>query len=52
MKLGTYAKFLVAIAGQALATAELYFPGNRYVAIGVAVASAIAVYAVPNSPKG
>lgn len=52
IKLAPYAKLVAAVIGQALTTAELYFPGNRYLAIAIAAGSVLAVYAVPNQPKG
>ena len=49
---GPYSKFFTGVIGQALTYATLYYGGNRYVAAAVAVASALGVYAVPNSaPK-
>ena len=53
LSLGPYSKTVAAVIGQALAYATLYYGGNKYVAAAVAVASALGVYAVPNStPKG
>lgn len=54
LSLGPYAKFVTAIIGQAIAFASLYWGGTadaKYVAVGIAVASALGVYAVPNQPK-
>ena len=54
LSLGPYAKFVTAIIGQAIAFASLYWGGTpdaKYVSIGIAVASALGVYAVPNQPK-
>ena len=54
LSLGPYAKFVTAIVGQAIAFASLYWGGTtdaKYVSIGIAVASALGVYAVPNTPK-
>ena len=52
MNLGPYSKFITGVIGQALTYAALYYGGNKWVAIAVAVASALGVYAVPNSsPK-
>ena len=47
-KAGAYAKFIAAIAGQALTFASMYYGGNRWVAAAVAAAAALGVYAVPN----
>jgi hypothetical protein len=48
---GRYAKFLTAIAGQALVYAQVtYGTGNRWVQLATAAAAALAVYAVPNKP--
>lgn len=50
--LGQYAKFLTAIAGQALAYAQFtYGTDNTWVKVATAAAAALAVYAVPNAPK-
>jgi hypothetical protein len=49
--LGQYSKFLTGIAGQALTYATLYYGTNHYVALAVAVASALGIYAVPNTSK-
>jgi hypothetical protein len=51
MKLGAYSKFITGIVGQALTFATLYYHGNHWVALAVAVASALGVYAVPNTPR-
>ena len=51
INLGPYSKAVTAIIGQALAYATLYYGGNKWVAAAVAIASALGVYAVPNSPK-
>lgn len=48
--LAQYSKFLTGIAGQALTYATLYYGTNHYVALAVAIASALGVYAVPNKP--
>ncbi len=50
-KLSVYSKAITAVIGQALTYAALYYGGNKYVAAAVAVAAALGVYAVPNSPK-
>jgi len=47
--LGQYSKFFTGIAGQALTYATLYYGTNHYVALAVAIASALGVYAVPNT---
>ena len=47
--LGQYSKFITGIAGQALTYATLYYGTNHYVALAVAVASALGIYAIPNS---
>ena len=49
INLGPYSKFVTGIVGQALTYATLYYGGNKYVAMAIAVASALGVYAVPNS---
>jgi len=50
-KLSPYSKAIAAVIGQALAYATLYYGDNRWVALAVAVAAALGVYAVPNQPK-
>lgn len=47
---GRYAKAIMAILGQALAYAQLYYGHNHYVAIATAAFAALGVYAVPNTP--
>jgi hypothetical protein len=49
LKLGSYSKALAAIIGQALTFASLYYGSNHWVAAAVAIASALGVYAVPNT---
>ena len=49
INLGPYSKTVTAVVGQALAYATLYYGHNHWVAAAVAVASALGVYAVPNS---
>ena len=50
--LGRYSKSVTAVIGQALTYATLYYGGNHYVAAALAVASALGVWAVPNTaPK-
>ena len=51
LNLGPYSKFITGVIGQALTYAALYYGGNKWVAIAVAVAASLGVYAVPNSPK-
>lgn len=46
--IGAYSKAITAIAGQALTYASLYYGTNHWVALAVAIASALGVYAVPN----
>jgi len=48
INLGAYSKFVVGIIGQGLTFASLYYGTNHYVALAVAVASALGIYAVPN----
>ena len=51
-KVAQYAKFITALAGQGLTVAvALYGAGNKWVAVAIAVASALGVYAVPNGSK-
>jgi hypothetical protein len=50
-RISQYSKSLTAIIGQALTFATLYYGSNKWVAAAVAVAAALGVYAVPNSPK-
>jgi hypothetical protein len=53
LNLGRYSKAVTAVIGQALTYATLYYGGNKYVAVALAAASALGVYAVPNqaAPK-
>lgn len=52
LNLGRYSKAVTAVIGQALTFASLYYGSNHYVAAALAVASAMGVWAVPNSaPK-
>jgi len=51
LNLGVYSKAITAVIGQALALASLYYGGNKYVAIAVALAGASGVFAVPNATK-
>ena len=49
---GQYAKFLTAIAGQALVYAQLTYGGsNKWVTLATAVAAVLGVYAVPNASR-
>jgi hypothetical protein len=48
---GRYAKFLTALAGQALVYAQYtYGSGNKWVTLATAAAAALGVLAVPNTP--
>lgn len=48
---GRSAKFVAALIGQALTFALAYYGhGNEWVTLAVAVAAALGVYAVPNTP--
>ena len=50
--LGQYSKFLTALAGQALVYAQhTYGAGNTWVTLATAAAAALAVFAIPNTPK-
>lgn len=50
--LGPYSKSVTAIIGQALTFASLYYGTNHWVSAALAAASALGVWAVPNSaPK-
>lgn len=52
MKIAAYAKFITAAIGEGLAVAvALYGSGNHWVAVAIAVAGALGVYAVPNQGK-
>lgn len=52
LNLGRYSKAVTAVIGQALTFASLYYGGNHWVAGALAAASALGVWAVPNSsPK-
>lgn len=52
MRISRYSKAITAVAGQALTFTTLYYGTNHWVSAAVAVASALGVYAVPNSsPK-
>ena len=50
-RLGPYSKFVTALIGIAVTYAAQFYGTNPWVAAAVAVASALGVYAVPNSPK-
>lgn len=51
-RLSQYAKFLTAIAGQALVYAQYtYGAGNKWVTLATAAAAALGVFAVPNAPR-
>jgi hypothetical protein len=48
---GRYAKFLTALAGQALVYAQYTWgAGNKWVTAATALAAALGVLAVPNTP--
>jgi hypothetical protein len=49
MNLGKYSKFITAAVGQVLTYISLYYGSEHWVAIVVAVAAALGVYAVPNT---
>ena len=51
ISLGPYSKAVTAAVGLALAYATQHYAANQWVAIAVAVASALGVYAVPNAEK-
>lgn len=48
INLAKYSKAFTAVAGQALTYAQLYYGGNHWVAVAIAIASALGVFAVPN----
>ena len=49
INLGPYSKAVAAFVGVALTYATQYYGTNHWVSAAVAVASALGVYAVPNS---
>ena len=49
VNLGKYSKAIAAIVGQGLTFASLYYGTNHYVALALAIAAALGVYAVPNT---
>ena len=49
--LGSYSKTVTAVIGVALSYASQYYGTNHWVSAAVAVAAAMGVWAVPNSPK-
>ena len=51
INLGPYSKTVAAVVGVALEYATLYHASNPWVGVAVAVAAALWVYAVPNTPK-
>jgi hypothetical protein len=51
INLGPYSKAVTAAIGLALAYATQHYAANPWVAIAVAVAAALGVYAVPNAVK-
>lgn len=48
-KLKPYNKFLVAVVGAVVTVVEQQFAGNKYVAMAVAVLTALGVYGVKNA---
>jgi hypothetical protein len=51
LSLGAYSKFIAGILGQALTFASMYYGTNHYVVLGIAIASALGIFSVPNAPK-
>ena len=51
INLGLYSKFITGVIGLALAYATQHYAANQWVAIAVAVAAALGIYAVPNTVK-
>jgi len=51
INLGPYSKTVAAVVGVALEYATQHYASNPWVAVAVAAAVALGVYAVPNSPK-
>jgi hypothetical protein len=51
INLGHYSKSVTAAIGVALTYATEHYGTNHWVAAAVAIAAALGVYAVPNSPK-
>ena len=51
INLGPYSKAITAAIGLALTYATQHYAANPWVAVAVAVASALGVYAVSNSPR-
>ena len=51
ISLGPYSKAVTAAIGLALAYATQHYAANQWVAIAVAAAAALGVYAVPNAAK-
>ena len=51
INLGPYSKAIAAAIGVALAYATQHYAANPWVAVAVAVASVLGVYAVPNQGK-
>jgi hypothetical protein len=48
--LGRYAKVITVVAGVVLGVLTYEFAGNQWVELAVAIATAVGVYAVPNTP--
>lgn len=51
INVGKYSKAVTAVIGQALTYASLYYGTDHWVSAAVAIAAALGVYAVPNTPK-
>jgi hypothetical protein len=49
-KIARYRKAIVAVVGQALTFATIYYGDTRWVAGAVAIAAALGVWQVPNEP--
>jgi hypothetical protein len=49
INLGSYAKFITAAIGQVITFLSLYYHGEHWVSVVIAVAAALGVYAVPNT---
>jgi hypothetical protein len=44
-------KFITAIVGEGITLASLLYGGSHWLAVVIAVVSAVGVYSVPNGPK-
>lgn len=51
LNLGRYGKAITAVVGQIMTYLSLYEGTNHWVVLVIAAASALGVYAVPNTPK-